>query len=137
MNPVAWTLLGLAVSIIIGVFLQLLRIAEKVSSLEKEVEVAELPSMRRSVDRLVYRQELEDDRAFDEAHSPHTPEVDALIERLRQGNATESELHGIICGLQEAMKTERNGTKWITLGLLSDRAKAELKERLAEGNSDV
>lgn len=132
MNPLAWTLLGLAVTILLGVFKLVYDLSREVSSISKAVEVAELPSMKKSVDRLVYRQELEDERAFDEAHSPHTPETDVLIEQLRDGNLTESGLHTIICGLDEAMKTERSGTKWLTLGLLKDRAKAELRDKVLE-----
>ena len=139
MNPLAWTLLGFAVTILLGVFKLLYDLRGEVSaqrsdlaSLAKVVEVASLPSMKKDVDRLVYRQELQDGRAANDAHSPHTPIVDAAIEAVMRGGLTEDELRDAICALTESMKSERNGTKWMNMGLLKDRAQADLKDLLDE-----
>jgi hypothetical protein len=129
LNPVAWTLLGIGVGLLVGIFKYLFDLNREVGELKQNVGAAKLGDMRTQVDRLMYRQELQDGRAATDVHSPHTPDLDALVEGLMHRTLDEDQLHTVVCALDEAMKTERNGTKWLNMGFLSDRAKAELQDK--------
>jgi hypothetical protein len=135
MSPVTWTLLGLAIGIaglLVGIFKYLFDLNREVGNLKTTLELAKVADMRGQVDRLVYREQLADERAFKEGHSPHTPEADAALEALERGGLTEEELREAICALTEDMKTERNGIKWLQKGVAVDRAKADLRDLLKE-----
>jgi hypothetical protein len=120
------------IGVLLGAILAgVLKLAFDVGGVKEVVKFCDLKEMKTNVDRLVYRQELQDHRAAADAHSPHTPEVDGYIERLMRGELDADGLRAAIAVFEENMKTERNGTKWLNKGLLLDRAKAELKEKTA------
>lgn len=95
--------------------------------------MAAVPELVRQVDRLVYRQELADIHAIDGLHSPHAPERDSLLDRMRRGEELSIEdLERVVNLLRDARVSERSADKrWYATTLLS-RAESDLHRKQAE-----
>jgi hypothetical protein len=134
MPPAAWTLLGIAVALLAGVFKYLFDLNREVGNVKTIIENADLKNMRTQVDRLMFRQEAQDERVAKTIHSPHHSGPggrDELVERLiKQPKAmSKNDLCEVIGLLEEEERTAEAGLKRYYAGLLVDRAKAELSER--------
>jgi hypothetical protein len=133
-SPVAYTLLGLALSVLVVLFGYVLKLSADVSGIKATCKsrgencksVAELTL---KVDRLVYRQELADSHAADGLHAPTHYERDGLVDRLLVGDLTEAELERVIALLADAKKNEKSGDKRYWAGQLLTRAETELTYR--------
>jgi hypothetical protein len=150
----AWLIpaLGILSAILLACFGYILRLADGQGELKREFAALAsehrtlcsehskaldtLPGMSRTLDRLVYRQELQDAHAADVLHSPTHKGRDDLVEGMLNGGLSAEELEETISLLLAAQKSERRGDKRIAAALLLGRAKSELRkleERGAHG----
>jgi hypothetical protein len=154
---------GAVVAILLGIFGYLIHLSDRMGDLKKDctdniakvskdVEIIQkereltceahgkalalLPDMQRSLDRLLYRQELQDAHAADALHSPQHEERDNLVERLLKGELRLDEIDRVICLLKQAMREEELPDKRWTAFLLLGRAEVE-QEKLLRTQREV
>jgi hypothetical protein len=85
------------------------------------------PEVKRTVDRLVYRQELADQQAAAGLHAPTHHERDTLVDELMAKRLDADGLRRVIELLQEAQVKERTADNRLRAIQLMQRAQTELR----------
>jgi hypothetical protein len=101
-GPLLLSAVGIVVAILTGIFAYVYAIGREVSAVSETVKAAQLPVMARNLDRLMYRQELQDAHAEDILHSPEHRERDELVRGLRAHTLTRAEIERVAEMLREA-----------------------------------
>jgi hypothetical protein len=125
----AWLIpvIGIIGSIVLAVFAYVLKLTADVAGVRRELEICNVSEMRATVDKLVYRQEIDDGHAAAGLHAPTHFERDDLVKKLVDGDLDEEGLERVIVLLREAKKKEGTGDKRFWAGQLLGRAETDLE----------
>lgn len=97
-------------TLIIGFVIQYFTIISKITERLKEVEIKVEPFWK------IIEQEIPKI-----LHSPHTPELDSLLEKMMAGNLTSGEAYTLKCILKRDLDTESDKVRALSMVLLMAR----------------
>jgi hypothetical protein len=125
----AW-FFGVLGALLLAILSYVIKLTADVAGVKRELEICKPLELKATVDRIVYRQELADMHAIEGMDSPHAPERDSLLDRIRCGEAlTVEELERAAQLLREARVAERSADKrWYATTLLA-RVETDLSRR--------